>query len=148
MAVNTQADRVIFDNVRFLGNQDTLLLWSSSTSTGTRAYFHSCYVEGDVDVIFGRGSGVFAGCEIHSLSRGSSFNNGYVTAAATDIANPYGFLFYQCHLTSNAPAKTVYLGRPWHPSGDPNALAQVLFRKSTLDARIKDAPWTDMSRFS
>jgi pectinesterase len=148
VAVNTQADRAIFDNVRFLGNQDTLLLWSSSTTTRTRAYFRSCYVEGDVDFIFGRGTGVFDGCRIQSLSRGSSSNNGYVTAAATDRSNPYGFLFYKCNLTSNASAKTVYLGRPWHPSGDPNALAQVLYRESTVGAHIKDAPWTDMSGFS
>jgi len=148
VAVNTQADRAVFDDVRFLGNQDTLLLWSSSTTTRTRAYFHACYVEGDVDFIFGRGTGVFDGCEIHSLSRGSSSNNGYVTAAATDISNPYGFLFSRCNLTSNAPAQTVYLGRPWHPSGDPNALAQVVFRESTLGAQIKSAPWTDMSGFS
>jgi pectin methylesterase-like acyl-CoA thioesterase len=148
VAVNTQADRAVFDNVRFLGNQDTLLLWSANTATRTRAYFRSCYVEGDVDFIFGRGTGVFDGCRIQSLSRGSSSNNGYVTAAATDRSNPYGFLFYRCNLTSNAAAKTVYLGRPWHPSGDVNALAQVLFRESTLGAHIKDAPWTDMSGFS
>src|SRR5258707_1266502 len=55
---------------------------------------------GDVDFIFGRGTGVFDGCQIQSLSRGSSSNNGYVTAAATDTANPYGFLFYRCDLTN------------------------------------------------
>ena len=148
VAVNTQADRVVFDNVRFLGNQDTLLLWSASTTSRTRAYFHSCYVEGDVDFIFGRGTGVFNGCEIKSLSRGSSSTNGYVTAAATEKSNPYGLLFYKCTLTSNAAAKTVYLGRPWHPGGDTSAIAQVLFRESTLGAHIKDAPWTNMSGFS
>ncbi len=148
VAVNTQADRVIFDNVRFLGNQDTLLLWSSSTKTVTRAYFRACYVEGDVDFIFGRGTGVFDRCEIHSLSRGSSSNNGYVTAAATTNTNTYGFLFNACTLTSNAPAVTVCLGRPWHPGGDVNAVAQVLVRDSSLGAHIKSAPWTDMSGFS
>ncbi len=148
VAVNTQADRVVFDNVRFLGNQDTLLLWSASAKTVTRAYFRTCYVEGDVDFIFGRGTGVFDRCEIHSLSRGSSSNNGYVTAAATTSTNPYGFLFDACTLTSSAPAVTVYLGRPWHPGGDVNAVAQVLFRDSSLGAHIKQAPWTDMSGFS
>jgi pectin methylesterase-like acyl-CoA thioesterase len=51
-------------------------------------------------------------------------------------------------LSSNAPAKTVYLGRPWHPSGDVNAIAQVLYRGVTMDAHIRDDPWTDMSGFS
>jgi pectin methylesterase-like acyl-CoA thioesterase len=148
VAVNTQADRVTFNNVRFLGNQDTLLAWSASTSTKTRAYFRSCYVEGDVDFIFGRGTAVFDRCTIRALTRGSSSNNGYVTAAATTNTNAYGFLFSQCTLTSNAPAQTVYLGRPWHPGGDVNAIAQVVYRDSSLGAHIKSAPWTDMSGFS
>jgi pectin methylesterase-like acyl-CoA thioesterase len=29
-----------------------------------------------------------------------------------------------------------------------NAIAQVVFRESTLGAHIKSAPWTDMSGFS
>jgi pectinesterase len=149
VAVNVQGDRATFDQVRFLGNQDTLLLWSANTATRTRSYFRGSYIEGDVDFIFGRGTGVFDRCNIKSLSRGSSSNNGYITAAATDIANPYGFLFYQSTFSSNAPANTVYLGRPWHPSGDPNAVAQVVYRESTLGAHIKTAgPWTDMSGFS
>ena len=148
VAVNVNADRETFDQVRFLGNQDTLLLWSASTATRTRSYFRSCYVEGDVDFIFGRGTAVFDRCTIRSLTRGSSSNNGYVTAAATTNTNPYGILFFQATLTSNAPAGTVYLGRPWHPSGDVNAIAQVVYRECTLGAHIKSAPWTDMSGFS
>jgi pectin methylesterase-like acyl-CoA thioesterase len=149
VAVLTRADRLVFDGVRFLGNQDTLYHNSASTSAIGRAYFRNCYVEGDVDFIFGRGTGVFQGCEIRSLNRGSSSNNGYVTAAATMNTTTYGFLFYQCNLTSNgAAAASVYLGRPWHPSGDVNAIGQVLYRESTLGAHIKSAPWTDMSGFS
>lgn len=148
VAVLTRADRLIFDNVRFLGNQDTLYHNSASTSVVGRAYFRSCYVEGDVDFIFGRGTGVFDRCEIRSLNRGSSSNNGYVTAASTSISNPYGFLFYRCNLTSPAAAQSVYLGRPWHPSGDVNAIAQVVYRESVLGPHIRNSPWTDMSGFS
>jgi pectin methylesterase-like acyl-CoA thioesterase len=149
VAVLTRTDRLIFDGVRFLGNQDTLYHNSANASTVGRAYFRNCYVEGDVDFIFGRGTGVFQGCEIRSLNRGSSSNNGYVTAASTTNTNPYGYLFYKCNLTTNgAVAGSVYLGRPWHPGGDVNAIGQVLFRESTLGAHIKSAPWTDMSGFS
>jgi pectin methylesterase-like acyl-CoA thioesterase len=148
VAVLTNADRAIFDNVRFLGNQDTLYDNSPSTSTPARSYFRNCYVEGDVDFIFGRGTSVFDRCTIRSLTRGSTSNNGYVTAASTSNSFQYGFLFSRCTLTSNAPAQTVYLGRPWHPSGDVNAIAQVVYRDSTLGAHIKSAPWTDMSGFS
>ncbi|GHJ43452.1 hypothetical protein Cs7R123_07940 [Catellatospora sp. TT07R-123] len=150
VAVTTRGDRLLFDNVRFLGNQDTLQPSSPGTATVSRAYYRNCYIEGDVDFIFGRGTAVFDRCEIRSLNRGSTSNNGYVTAASTSIANPYGFLFTQCALTAQAgtAARSVHLGRPWHPSGDVNAIAQVLYRDSALDAHILDAPWADMSGFS
>lgn len=144
----TRADRLVFRHVRFLGNQDTLYVNSASTADIGRAYFRDCYIEGDVDSIFGRGTAVFDRSEIRALSRGSDTNNGYVTAASTMISNRYGFLIYRSRLTTNAPAGTVYLGRPWHPSGDPNAIAQVVYRESWLGAHIKTAPWTDMSGFS
>ncbi|MFI7436350.1 pectinesterase family protein [Micromonospora haikouensis] len=149
VAVLTRADRLVFDNVRFLGNQDTLYHNSANSSTIGRAYFRNCYVEGDVDFIFGRGTGVFDRCEIRSLDRGSSSNNGYVTAPSTMIDNPFGFLFVGCTLTTDsAAAQSVHLGRPWHPSGDVNAIGQVVFRDSVLGAHVKDSPWTDMSGFS
>jgi pectin methylesterase-like acyl-CoA thioesterase len=150
VAVTTRADRLVFDNVRFLGNQDTLQPSSPNTATVNRAYYRNCYVEGDVDFIFGRGTAVFDRCEIRSLNRGSSSNNGYLTAASTTNTNPYGFLFTQCNLTaaSGVAAQSVHLGRPWHPGGDVNAIAQVLYRDSTVGAHIKGSPWTDMSGFS
>ena len=147
VAVNTSGDRVQFNGVRILGNQDTLLVNTSGTAV-RRLYVRNSYIEGDVDFIFGGGTAVFQNGEVRSLSRGSSSNNGYITAAATNINNRYGFLFWGTHLTSNAPAKTVYLGRPWHPGGDVNAIAQVLYRGVTMDAHIRDDAWTDMSGFS
>ena len=147
VAVNTSGDRVQFSNVRILGNQDTLLVNTSGTAV-RRLYVRNSYVEGDVDFIFGGGTMVFQNGEVRSLTRGSSSNNGYITAAATNINNKFGYLFWGTHLTSNAPAKTVYLGRPWHPGGDVNAIAQVLYRGVIMDAHIRDDPWTDMSGFS
>ncbi|MFY1615655.1 pectinesterase family protein [Micromonospora sp. WMMD736] len=148
VAVNTSGDRVQFDNVRVLGNQDTLLVNAPSVSAVRRLYVRNSYVEGDVDFIFGRGTMVFQSGTVHSLTRGSSSNNGYLTAASTDINNKFGFLFWGTTLTSNAPARTVYLGRPWHPSGDVNARGQVLYRGVTMGAHIRTDPWTDMSGFS
>jgi len=146
VAVKVQGDKMVFDNVRFLGNQDTLLTDSPSATTVSRQYYHDCYVEGDVDFIFGRGTAVFDGCTIRALTRGSTSNNGYITAASTEITNPYGLLFYQCNLTSNAPANSVYLGRPWPAGGSTTARGQVLYRESTIAAHIRTAePWSDMS---
>jgi pectinesterase len=144
VAVLTRADRLVFEHVRFLGNQDTLYLNSPNAATRSRVYLRNCYVEGDVDFIFGRATAVFDRCRVHSLDRGSTTNNGYVTAASTSIDNPYGLLFTRCVFTGDAAAGTVYLGRPWHPSNDPNAIAQTLIRQSVLGAHINTAtPWTD-----
>ena len=148
VAVLTLADRLTFENVRFLANQDTLYLNSANATTIGRVYLRDCYVEGDVDFIFGRATAVFEHATIHSLDKGSTTNNGYVTAASTMIDNPYGFLFIHSRLTSNAPDKSVYLGRPWHPSGNVNAIGQVVFRDSWIGPQILDAPWSDMSGFS
>jgi pectinesterase len=148
VAVLTRGDRLVFDHVRFLGNQDTLYVNSPDATKVSRAYFHECYVEGDVDFIFGRGTAVFDRCEIHSLNRGSTTNNGYVTAASTSIANPHGFLIVNSTLTGDAPAGSVFLGRPWHPSNDPNAIAQTLVRNSKIGAHIKAAPWSDFGTWS
>lgn len=142
VAVLTRADRVEFDRVRFLGNQDTLYANSSSAAVVARAYFRECYVEGDVDFIFGRATAVFDRCRIHSLNRNST-PNGYVTAPSTDIGNPFGLLFHRCMLTSDAPAGTVFLGRPWHPSNDPNAIGQTLVRESWIGAHIGATAWSD-----
>ncbi|WP_232075047.1 pectinesterase family protein [Phytohabitans suffuscus] len=110
------------DNVRFLGNQDTLQPSSPNAATVSRAYYRDCYIEGDVDFVFGRGTAVFDRCEIRSLDRGSTTDNGYVTAASTTITNPYGYLFTHCRLTA-APASRR--------------------GASTLDARgTRAAPWT------
>jgi pectinesterase len=148
VALHITADRSVLSQVRLLGNQDTLLVNSPGAGVPARFHFDRCYVEGDVDFIFGRGTAVFSACEIKSLDRGSTTNNGYVTASSQDLSIKYGYLFDQCRLVSDAARDSVHLGRPWHPSGDPKAVAQVLVRDSWLGAHISGSPWTDMSGFS
>jgi pectinesterase len=148
VAVHVTGDRCVFEDVRIMGNQDSLLVNTPNAQTASRQFFVNTHVEGDVDFIFGRATAVFQHCSIESLDRGSSSNNGYVTAGSINQRFPYGYLFTECRFESDAARRTVHLGRPWHPSGDPAAIAQVLIRDSYLGAHIKDAPWTDMSGFS
>jgi pectinesterase len=151
VAVNAQADRMAFRHDRFLGHQDTLLTWANSPTTTARQLYQDCWIAGDVDFIFGRATAVFDHVTIQALSRGvaAGGTNGYLTAAATDISHPHGYLITHSTVLSDGAANTVYLGRPWHPSGDPNAIAQVVYRETALPATIKTAqPWTDMSGFS
>lgn len=148
VALFLTGDRAVLCNVRCLGNQDTLLVDSPARGVQARSYFTDSYVEGDVDFIFGRGTAVFSGCEIRSLDRGSGTNNGYVSAGSVNSQIKHGYLFTRCRFVSDAAHASVHLGRPWHPGGDPDAIAQVLVRESWLGAHISGTPWTDMSGFS
>lgn len=142
VAVLTRADRIVFDRVRFLANQDTLYVNSSAAGVVARVFLRDSYVEGDVDFIFGRATAAFQRCRIHSLDRGSR-PNGYVTAPSTDLTNPHGLLFDRCRFTSDAPAGTVLLGRPWHPGNDPNAIGRTVIRESWIGAHIPETAWSD-----
>ncbi|WP_239135563.1 pectinesterase family protein, partial [Actinoplanes derwentensis] len=129
VAANLNADKLVFDNVRFLGAQDTLLVNSG------RSYVKGGYVEGTVDFIFGGGTAVFNGTKIYQKRS----TGGPITAARTDAGNAFGFLIYKSTITG-ATNNTTQLGRPW------GADAQVLYRESSLSATVKTAqPWTDMS---
>ncbi|MFC5825115.1 pectinesterase family protein [Nonomuraea insulae] len=131
VALNLTADRARLTNVRLLGDQDTFLVNNSA-----RAYVSNSYVEGTVDFIFGGGTIVFDDCDIYEKRS----TGGPITAASTDAAKSYGFLFYKSRITGASAASTTTLGRPWYPN------AQVLYRESTLSSVIKTSqPWTDMS---
>ncbi|MBT2417735.1 right-handed parallel beta-helix repeat-containing protein [Streptomyces sp. ISL-22] len=148
LAMKTTGDRIVFENTAFLGNQDTLMTDSPKLTTVSRVYIRDSYIEGDVDFVYGRATTVIERSVIRALSRGSATNNGYITAASTWTGNPYGFLITRSRIVSDAPDGTYHLGRPWHPGGEPAAVAQVLIRETELPAAVKASPWTDMSGFS
>jgi polygalacturonase len=136
------SDRASFENVRILGNQDTLFPNSG------RSYFHNCLIAGSVDFIFGAGRAVFEDCDIVSRDRGRATNNGYVTAASTDSSQNFGFLFLHSRLKKETPAMatgSVTLGRPWHPFADPRAIASVAFIDCWMDDHIGAKGWDRMS---
>jgi pectinesterase len=157
VALMTQGDKLVFENVRLLGNQDTLYVKSSNVNTIVRAYFKNCYVEGDVDFIFGRATMVLDGCEIkYRTNRRGPSNGGDVIAPSTDARNPYGILITGGMFTadSDAAAGSVGLGRAWDEGNSslasymasvavgtyPNG--QALITGSTLGAHINaSAPW-------
>jgi pectinesterase len=143
VAIKTEGDRLLFRNCRFLGRQDTLY------ANEGRQYFVNCYIEGDVDFIFGGAQAIFEKCNIYSVDMNSETDNGYITAASTNIKQKYGFLFLECRLLSNVKTKgTVALGRPWHPGGDKDAIGCVIFKNCFMDEHISSKGWEDMSGFS
>jgi pectinesterase len=150
VALETQGDKLVFENVRALGNQDTLYVKSGSTGAIARAYFKNSYVEGDVDFIFGRGTAVFDGCTLNYLTTRQGSKGGNYLAPSTAANNVYGFLVINSSLTaqSGTPANLIALGRAWDesvtcymPGTSPNG--QALVRNSTLGPQIRTAnPWS------
>lgn len=141
VAVNTTGQQITFKQCAFKGYQDTLYAREGA------CYFYECYIEGDIDFIFGGARAVFEKCQIHSLYGGSKVDNGYVTAASTKASQPYGFLFENCKLTADLsmPDHTVYLGRPWHPSARTEPVCtSTVFKNCQLGAHIKEEGWTFM----
>lgn len=125
LAINIYADRAVFQNCRFLGWQDTLM------TNRNRQYFQDCYISGHVDFIFGAATAYFKNCEIHCGDKGS------ITAASTPSLSPYGYVFDHCRITSQAPAASVILGRPWRPYG------ATIFMYCDIADCITPAGWDD-----
>ncbi|MGA2849208.1 MAG: pectinesterase family protein [Terracidiphilus sp.] len=141
LALLVTGDRVVFHNVRLLGNQDTLYAGSHNCSpdgpncTPARQYFYDCYVAGNVDFIFGDGKAVFDHCEIHSTAHAG----GFVTAQSKHYPDEdSGFVFSRCALTADADVTNqVYLGRPWRP------YATVVYLDTEMGGHIDPAGWRE-----
>jgi pectinesterase len=140
-AMTIQADQLVFQNVRFLGNQDTLQVKSSNVTTVARSYFKSCYVEGDVDFIFGRGTAVFDGCTIKYLTARKTGST--IFAPSTESSHSFGTLVIASQIGSASGSNSTYLGRAWDDSSGTSPNGQIVIRESTLDGSIRTtAPWT------
>jgi hypothetical protein len=141
LAVRSAADRVIFDNVQFLGYQDTLMV-----DEGSRQYFRDSFITGDADFIFGDATVVFDNCTIESTDRG------WITAANTKSTTANGLIFLDCALVpgtdrnpltddrTTALPGTVFLGRPWEwwePATNPS----VIFIRTKMGPHIASAGW-------
>lgn len=135
VAMKCEADQSAFVNCRFIGNQDTLY------TNKNKQYFYKCYIEGDVDFIFGGAQAVFEQCEIHSVSRSA----GFATASSTLNTNNYGFLMLKCNLTSDAGLDgKVYLGRPWQPNY-PTNYCRAVYKNCNLGSHINADGWSSMA---
>lgn len=129
LAMYAEGHKIHFKNCRFLGHQDTLFtgpLPNESVHnggfTGPKEFspringlqwYENCYIEGDVDFIFGCATAVFTDCTICSLSRDME-PNGYVTAPSTPKEQKYGYVFADCKfINRNCMDNSVYISRPW-----------------------------------
>lgn len=124
VAAFVDAGRAVFRRVSLLGDQDTLY-----TGCG-KQYYHECYIEGDVDYIFGAATALFDRCHLHNKR-----SRGYITAASTPEGEPFGYVFLDCRITGGEGVSEVYLGRPWRPH------AHVAFIRTQMDASIIGEGW-------
>ncbi len=122
LALRVDGDRVVFRDCAFKGWQDTIFV------NRGRQYFENCYIEGDVDFIFGGAVSVFERCRIHCL------DDGYITAASTPAGQRFGLLFLDCQITGE-PGSEIYLGRPWRAHG------QTSFIRTEMSKIVRPEGW-------
>lgn len=148
VAIKIQGDRSAFHHCRFLGHQDTLYADSTALGVFARQYYSHCYVEGDVDFVFGRATAVYEHCHFRTLTRTDlpSAPYGFVFAPSTAGANPRGYLVSRSRISSEAPDAHYKLARPWVPSSDTTARPSLVVRDTHLGPGIDAvAPYTNMS---
>ena len=153
IAAYVDSARAVFRNVKLLGNQDTLFCAplpekerEKDGFLGPRVlaprrasaqYYHSCEIAGDIDFIFGGADALFEQCTLRTVE--NHIPHSYVTAPS-GRADGLGFVFWDCDFVSDVPDGTVYLGRPWRPTG----------KTAVLDCRLGAhiapegfSPWND-----
>lgn len=125
VALYVDADKAVFKNCRFLGNQDTIFASGESSNQ----LFVDCYIEGTTDFIFGPSTAVFKNCIIKAKS------NSFITAANTTPGKKYGFVFLDCKILTDSSVTKVYLGRPWR------SFAKTVFIRCELPKQIVGEGW-------
>jgi pectinesterase len=130
VAVESDGDRAVFDNCRFLGFQDVLF----TNSDQSRQYYKNCYIEGTTDFIFGSSTVWFQQCHIHSKK------NSHVTAASTPKEHAFGYVFNDCILTGDSTLHGVSMGRPWRP------FAAVVYIHCYLGQHIMPQGWANWNQ--
>jgi hypothetical protein len=91
-------DKCIVRDADVLSYQDTLL-WSG------RLYASNCYIEGNVDFVWGTGAAYFKNCEIKTVLR-AGFD-----VQSRNTSSTYGYVFVDSKLTSDATVAGNMLGR-------------------------------------
>jgi pectinesterase len=127
LALYVDADKAVFKNCKFLGNQDTI--FASGEKSGQ--LFFNCYIEGTTDFIFGPSTAVFQNCTIRAKA------NSFITAANTPKEKKYGFVFLDCNITADSAVTKLYLGRPWR------AYAKTVFIHCNLPKAIVPEGWNN-----
>ncbi|MCT4701243.1 putative acyl-CoA thioester hydrolase [Enterobacteriaceae bacterium H20N1] len=154
VALRTDGDKVQLNNVHLLGRQNTLFVTNSDVQNRLldnrqpRTLVTNSYIEGDVDVVSGRGAVVFDNTDFRLVN--SRTQEGYVFAPATLPNVFYGFLAINSRFTA-AGDNEAQLGRAWDVEASENGYAagqtsngQVVIRDSVINEGFNATkPWGD-----
>lgn len=165
IALYVDGDRNAFYGCNIIGSQDTVfdapLPMKEAQPGGFRGpgeftdricgrhYYKNCFLQGDIDFLFGSGIALYEDCEIFSKMPGDIIPPespkddvlyGFVTAASTHKGQPFGYVLKNCRLTSDCPKATVYLGRPWRE------WAKTVYLNCELGEHIKPVGWQDWNK--
>ncbi len=155
VALFAAGDRGTYRNCNLIAHQDTLFTGplmpsviadispregraerkpacNECTETYSREYFENCYIQGDIDFIFGSYRCWFERCTLFMNERG-----GWYTAANTPETQSYGYVFHQCTLTGACAEGAAKLGRPWR------RFARTVFLDCEMDAHVAPEGFAD-----
>jgi pectate lyase/pectin methylesterase-like acyl-CoA thioesterase len=123
--IRTNAVRSQIRNCDLYSFQDTLQLNGS-------AYVENCYIEGDVDFMWGNAAAYFLNCELRNVRSDS-----YYVQARTPQNQP-GFVYVNCRLSASSGVTGTFLARI-----DPNVFpdSQVVYLNSALGSHVSPAGW-------
>lgn len=101
------------------------------TSSYSRQLYKNCYIEGDVDFIFGAGNSIFDNCHIHALK----CERGYFFAPSHNPDQEFGFTCFNCTF-SGETKHSMFLARPWRDYGK-----VTLINSTILNDVIRPEGW-------
>ena len=109
LALNTEGDRIILNNVALLSYQDT---WITTPTSNNRHYIKNSLIEGAVDFIYNSGNVYFDGDTLE-INRPSG---GYIVAPSHLADVKWGYVFQNNIIRAHKGVNVtdVWLGRPWH----------------------------------
>ena len=146
VALRSDGDKVQINNVNILGRQNTFFVTNSGVQNTlqnnrlTRTLVTNSYVEGDVDLVSGRGAVVFDNTDFRVVNSRTQ-QEGYVFAPATPSNLFFGFLAVNSRFNA-AGDGVAQLGRSLDVDAATNG--QVVIRDSVINEGFNMAkPWAD-----
>ncbi|MBQ2671118.1 MAG: hypothetical protein IJG06_10285, partial [Clostridia bacterium] len=138
-AIAILGDRIICENVRVRGNQDSV--WVSDG----RTYFKNCDLIGGTDYIYGSASAVFDHCKLGFVGFTDKSYGSPLATPNTPGSRKYGYLFFNCTIYNVRDNNgTNNFGGAWGVDGQSTFYNTMLDDSATVGksaAKIEDKGW-------